>query len=144
MTQHYSTRAFFRQMPNIFLARYFAAREVLPDFDFTAMTETKIDALFDAWMELAEASRVGMESELRKRKNLPKVTAAVEPTDIAALSEAIRAYYRVTEGRGLRCKVEPYRRGDLDYVLHLPRGLRTKCAGMAWLGVSDAVTPPAV
>ena len=45
----------------------------------------------------------------RKRKNLPKVKAAVEPADIAALSDAIRAYYRVTEGRGLHCKVEPYR-----------------------------------
>lgn len=55
MAQHYSTRAFFRQMPNVFLARYFAAREVLPDFDFTAMKETKVDALFDAWMALPAA-----------------------------------------------------------------------------------------
>lgn len=35
MTRHYSIRAFFRQMPNALLARYFAARGVLADFDFT-------------------------------------------------------------------------------------------------------------
>lgn len=192
MAQHYSTRAFFRQMPNAFLARYFAAREVLPDFDFTAMKETKVDVLFDAWMALSEASRSGMESELReisgmsnekgvaaiidealfhmnedgeheafvaklmallghheramtvfldhapmwkgatrfyhadtlsywrKRKNLPKVAAAVAPADIAALSEAIRVYYNVTDGRAKHCKVEPYRRGKLDYFFAFP------------------------
>lgn len=58
MSRRYSTRDFFRQMPNPLLARYFSAREVLPDFDFTAIKETKIDALFDAWMELPEAARV--------------------------------------------------------------------------------------
>ena len=42
MTQHYSTRAFFRQMPNGFLARYFAVREVLADFDFKAMKEPRL------------------------------------------------------------------------------------------------------
>jgi hypothetical protein len=192
MAHHYSTRSFFRQMPNALLARYFAARDVLQDFDFTGMKETKVDSLFDAWMELPEASRSEMESELReisgmsnekglvaiidealyhlneagahkafvaklmalpghheramtvfldyapmwkgatrfyhadtlsywrKRKNLPKVMAAVAPADIAALSEAIRMYYNVTDGRAKHCKVEPYRRGKLDYFFAFP------------------------
>jgi hypothetical protein len=46
MTRHCSARDFFRQMPNAYLARYFAAREVLQDFDFKTLKETKIDALF--------------------------------------------------------------------------------------------------
>ena len=54
-------------------------------------------------------------SHWRKRKNLPEVAAAVAPADIDALSEAIRVYYKVTEGRAEHCKVEPYRRGKLDY-----------------------------
>jgi hypothetical protein len=66
MTRHYSTRDFFRQMPNALLARYFSARDVLTDFDFTAIKETRIDTLFDAWMELPEAARVRLETELRE------------------------------------------------------------------------------
>jgi len=61
MTRHYSTRDFFRQMPNALLARYFSARDVLQEFDFAAMKETTIDALFDAWMELPEAACVRLE-----------------------------------------------------------------------------------
>jgi hypothetical protein len=64
MTCHYSSRDFFRQMPNILLARYFASRGVLQDFDFSAMKKTKIDALFDIWMALPEAVRVKLEAEM--------------------------------------------------------------------------------
>ena len=39
MTRHYSTRDFFRNTPNALLARYFKARGVLQDFDFTAIKE---------------------------------------------------------------------------------------------------------
>ena len=45
-------------MPHTLLARYFWTREVLQEFDFAAMKETRIDALFDAWMELPVAARV--------------------------------------------------------------------------------------
>ncbi len=40
MARHYSTRDFFRQMPNPLLARYFHARGVFDDLDFAAMSET--------------------------------------------------------------------------------------------------------
>ncbi len=192
MTRHYSTRDFFRNMPNALLARYFAARGVLQDFDFTAIKETKIDGLFEAWMELPEVERVGMEAEMReiwdmscptgyqsildeaafhlndadelvafketlmglpghheramttfldyavmwkgatrfyhadnlsywrKRKNMPKVAAATDPASLIALETAICRYYKTTEGRGMHCKVEPYRRGDYDYFFAFP------------------------
>jgi hypothetical protein len=37
MGRHYSTRDFFRQMPNRLLARYFEGRGVLAGLDFAAM-----------------------------------------------------------------------------------------------------------
>ena len=36
MARHYSTKDFFRQMPNALLAHYFHARGLLGDLDFSA------------------------------------------------------------------------------------------------------------
>ena len=41
MARHYSTKDFFRQMPNALLARYFQARGLFGDLDFAAMKETQ-------------------------------------------------------------------------------------------------------
>jgi hypothetical protein len=40
LARHYSTKDFFRQMPNALLVRYFHARGLLGDLDFSAMRET--------------------------------------------------------------------------------------------------------
>jgi len=63
MTRHYSTRDFFRQMPNALLARYFKAKELFSDLDFTAMREGKPDELFAAWLALPDARRNAMDAE---------------------------------------------------------------------------------
>lgn len=63
MSRHYSTRDFFRQMPNRLLARYFEARGVLTELDFPAMKETRIDELFAAWLELTEDQRNEMDTD---------------------------------------------------------------------------------
>ena len=65
MARHYSTRDFFRQMPNALLARYFVARSVFGEFDFAAMSETRHDELFAAWLALPEALRNTMDAEFR-------------------------------------------------------------------------------
>jgi len=65
MTRHYSTRSFFRQVPNALLARYFQGRGLLTDLDFGAMKETKPDALFDAWLALPEDDRKAMDAEFQ-------------------------------------------------------------------------------
>ena len=65
MARHYSTRDFFRHMPNALLGRYFAARGVFGEFDFAAMPETRHDALFTAWLALPEAQRNTMDAEFR-------------------------------------------------------------------------------
>lgn len=65
MARHYSTRDFFRHMPNALLARYFAGRTVFSEFDFAAMSETRHDELFAAWLALPEAQRNTMDAEFR-------------------------------------------------------------------------------
>ena len=65
MARHYSTKDFFRQMPNPLLARYFRARELFGDLDFVAMKETQPDALFDAWLGVPDALRNELDAEFR-------------------------------------------------------------------------------
>lgn len=65
MTRHYSTKDFFRQMPNDLLARYFHALGLFPDLDFAAMNETRPDELFAAWLNLPESQRNEMDAEFR-------------------------------------------------------------------------------
>jgi hypothetical protein len=42
MARNYTTRDFFRQMPNRLLARYFERRGVLAGLDFAVIRETQI------------------------------------------------------------------------------------------------------
>jgi hypothetical protein len=45
MDRQYSTKSFFRQMPNALLARYFQGRGLFADVDFAAMKEGKPEEL---------------------------------------------------------------------------------------------------
>jgi hypothetical protein len=65
MSRHYSTREFFRQMPNALLDRYFQARGLFGDLDFSAMKETQPDELFAAWLHLPYGQRNEMDAEFR-------------------------------------------------------------------------------
>ena len=65
MVRHYSTRDFFRHMPNALLARYFRGRELLGDVDFAAMKEAQPDELFSAWLKLPDSQRNAMDAEFR-------------------------------------------------------------------------------
>ena len=65
MTRHYSTKDFFRQMPNHLLARYFHGRGMFGELDFSAMKETQPDELFTAWLGLPDVQRNTMDAELR-------------------------------------------------------------------------------
>ena len=66
MARHYSTRSFFRQMPNDLLARYFKVRGLFEDLDFARLEETQPEELFAAWLELSEEQRNAMEAELQE------------------------------------------------------------------------------
>ena len=65
MTQHYSSKAFFRQMPNALLARYFQEQGLFGDMDLTAMKEGNPDELFKAWLTLPDVQRNKMDTEFR-------------------------------------------------------------------------------
>jgi len=65
MPRHYSTRDFFRQIPNVLLARYFEGQGLFGDLDFAAMKEGKPDELFAAWLALPDNQRNAMDAEFR-------------------------------------------------------------------------------
>ena len=65
MSRQYSSKDFFRQMPNALLARYFKARGLLAELDFGAMPEGKPEALFEAWAGLTDAQRSSAEADFR-------------------------------------------------------------------------------
>jgi len=65
MSRQYSTRNFFRQMPNALLARYFHTRGLFGDMDFAAMKEGDPDELFAAWLDLSDDLRNAMDAEFR-------------------------------------------------------------------------------
>ena len=65
MARHYSSKVFFRQMPNALLARYFQGRGLFVDLDFAAMKEGKPDELFAAWLALLDDQRNAMDAEFR-------------------------------------------------------------------------------
>jgi hypothetical protein len=56
----------------------------------------------------------------RKRKNLGDQHAAVDEESIRQLAQQISHYFHRTEGRGINCEVEPFRRGELDYFFAYP------------------------
>ena len=63
MARLYSSKEFFRQMPNALLARYFQGRGLFGDIDFASMKETKPDELFAAWLGLPDNQRNAMDAE---------------------------------------------------------------------------------
>jgi hypothetical protein len=63
MTRHYTTRTFFRQMPNALLARYFEGRGLFADLDLASMKEGNPEELFQAWLVLPDDQRNEMDAE---------------------------------------------------------------------------------
>lgn len=64
-TRHYSTKDFFRQMPNALLGRYFQGRGLFGDLDFSAIRETQPGALFSAWLALPDIQRNEMDAKFQ-------------------------------------------------------------------------------
>lgn len=65
MAGQYSTKSFFRQMPNALLVRYFNEQGLFGDIDFSAMKEGKPDQLFQAWLAVPDNQRNKMDAEFR-------------------------------------------------------------------------------
>jgi hypothetical protein len=66
MSRHYTIKTFFRQVPNELLAKCFKERAVLQDFNWAKIKETRINELFDAWMELPDSQRGELEASFQE------------------------------------------------------------------------------
>lgn len=66
MARHYSTKDFFRQMPNVLLAHYFNAQGLFDELDFWGMVEAQPGALFAAWLDLPDNQRNAMDAEFQE------------------------------------------------------------------------------
>ena len=69
MTQ-YSTRNFMRRAPNGLLAEYFGAREVAIGIDVSALEETDVEPIYEAWLKLDDAQRQRAETDFRDIQEL--------------------------------------------------------------------------
>ncbi|MFA5924751.1 MAG: hypothetical protein WC856_26270 [Methylococcaceae bacterium] len=66
MARQYSHTQFFRQTPNVLLARYFHQHhEVLLEFDFDKLKETDVMPIFEAFKTLLADKQVEIEAELQ-------------------------------------------------------------------------------
>jgi hypothetical protein len=70
MARHYSPKNFLRQAPNALLSRYCQEKQVLAEVDFTALTETNIGPIYEAWDNLPSETRRSMESDFRNIDDL--------------------------------------------------------------------------
>ena len=65
MARHYSPRSFFRHAPNAMLKRYFDNQGVLTGYDFSEVSETKIEPIYQAWLSFPDVQRGEMERDFR-------------------------------------------------------------------------------
>ena len=84
MAQHYSTKDFFRRASNVLLERYFFERGLFADLNIAEMKETKIDALFNAWLEVPTDQRNLLEADLCEIHTLSNAKGFVAIIDEAS------------------------------------------------------------
>ena len=120
MARHYSTKDFFRHMPNALLARYFAARSVFGQFDFAAMSETRHDELFAAWLALPDAQRNAMDAEFRDIFEMSCEKGCIAILDEAQwhLDQDADPNAATTFAEMLAARVNHYERAMVTYLDH--------------------------
>lgn len=202
MSAKYSTRNFFRNVPNALLFEYFKRQNILQKYDFSHVTENKIDPIFKAWKELSDEQIRKMEIDFQNiykmgcaggikalideagwhnidedivalleehKGHLAKafwiflersqywnggvyflradkvaknrwqewyintqIPATLGDTDIKALEKHLTTFFYNKQGRGKNCKVEVYKRGELDYFFAYPEDFSE--SSMEWKG----------
>jgi len=71
MTGQYSTRSFFRRMPNALLARYFNEKGLFGDIDFAVMNEGSLDLNFRGSKKAVEPLQGMFATAILKLDELP-------------------------------------------------------------------------
>lgn len=74
------------------------------------------------------------QSYWRRRKNVPRRPANYDQNspEVKRFEQSISGYFNTMQGRGQNCKVECYRRGDLDYFFAYPEDYAQ--ASVEWAG----------
>ena len=118
MARHYSTKDFFRQMPNELLARYFHGKVGCEGLDFSATVKAQQDEQFDAWLSVAEPYRNAMEAEFREIFELNHEKGFLAIRDEAAwhLQEDLFAHTAFVEK--LAALPSHYERAMVTYLDH--------------------------
>lgn len=116
--RHYSTKDFFRHVPNALLARYFQGRGLFTKIDFEKMKESKPDALFDAWLGLDERQRNLMDAQFREifEVSCPKGYQAIIDEIRWQLQETPEAIIPLLES--LSALPNHYHRAMLNFLEH--------------------------
>ncbi|MEO8400738.1 MAG: hypothetical protein ABI597_02940 [Gammaproteobacteria bacterium] len=96
MARHYSVRDFFRQTSNNLLERFFHTYSLFNEIDFKNMKESKPEELLQAWLNLPEKQRNGMDAILQEIFEL-----GCEKGFIAIIDEA--KWQMETEPKKLKC-----------------------------------------
>ncbi len=65
MAREYQPRRFFRNAPNRLLQQYFCSHKALEEVDFSALTETQVEPIYDAWLKLPDEARKEMEHDFQ-------------------------------------------------------------------------------
>jgi hypothetical protein len=68
----------------------------------------------------------------RKRKNVPRKPASVDASSIRQLEQNLSDYFHKMQGRGENCKVDCYKRNDLNYFFAYPEDYAQ--ASVEWVG----------
>ncbi len=68
----------------------------------------------------------------RKRKNVPRKPASLNAASIRRLEKSLSNYFHKMQGRGENCKVDCYKRNDLDYLFAYPEDYAQ--ASLEWEG----------
>ena len=83
MAREYQPRQFFRQVPNHLLKRYFDGKNMLSEVNFTKLTETKIEPIHEAWLQLPDDIRNDIERDFREVHDLATEQCAHQTADRA-------------------------------------------------------------
>ncbi|MBY0545022.1 MAG: hypothetical protein K2Q14_05680 [Gammaproteobacteria bacterium] len=83
MSKAFNLQHFLRKVPNKFLQQYFTQHNVLTEIEFENVLETKIEPIYQAWLELPENIRNPMEQDFYAIHNM-----ATEAGSKAIIDEA--------------------------------------------------------
>lgn len=88
MARQYSPKAFFRHVPNAMLKRYFDARGVLQAHDFSELTKSDVELIYQAWLTIPDEMRGNMEWDFKTIDKLACEAGIKTILEIAAFSDA--------------------------------------------------------